>query len=492
MRYGAAAVQFEPRFGEKAWNLERLEALVREAATAGARLVVLPEMATTGYCFRSRDEIAGLVEAVPGGPTCAIFERLARQLGVHIVADLPEVEPATGAYYNTAALIGPAGFIGKYRKTHAFIDETRWARDGDLGIPVFATELGRIALCICMDFDYFETARVAALAGADVIAFPNNWLSSPHIWFTRALENGVYVVGANRWGEERGARFCGHSCVIDPGGMALNLLTTGDGITLAEVDLDLATARRAQALARRRPEQYQELLINRYLWSWREAQLVPPGRPAVVAVGQAVSLAGMADQARWADRVAREQGYPRLDLIVFPPAAGAEGELAAVAGDLDCHIVWGSAEGTASLVGPGGLEGRYRSRSGEFPVFDLPWGRVGLLAGDDLWVPEVARILAKQGADLLAAPVRWEGDYDRLLWKSRWIENETPVAVANSLSGSHIYHPKGFPRLGRAEAGAGEGGMAISVIDTASDLVRSKELLRKLQHQWYGSLVIPQ
>ncbi|HWI63434.1 MAG TPA: nitrilase-related carbon-nitrogen hydrolase, partial [Symbiobacteriaceae bacterium] len=300
MRVPVAAVQFEPRFGDKEYNLAHLRQLTEQAARAGAKLVVLPEMATTGYCFGSRTEIAPLVEPVPGGPTIGAFVALAAAHGIFLVVGLPEVEPATGAFYNTAALIGPQGYIGKYRKTHSFIDETRWARDGDLGIPVFPTAIGRIAIVICMDNSYFEPARVAALAGAEILAFPTNWLGNQDAWRARAVENGLYVVAANRYGEERGTRFCGNSAVIDPNGSNLGLLSTGDGRVLAEVETDLARAARTIALARRRPEQYQDLLISSYLWHWRDGQRLPPGRPVAVAAGEATEFATMADQVRWA------------------------------------------------------------------------------------------------------------------------------------------------------------------------------------------------
>lgn len=501
MRYTVAAVQYEPRFAEKDWNLGRLLELTRAAAMAGASLVVLPEMAATGYCFRSRAEIAPLVEPVPGGPTVEAFAALARSLAIWVVVGLPEVDLATGVYYNTAALIGPDGYIGKYRKTHSFIDETRWARDGDLGIPVFETALGRIGIIICMDADYFEPARVAALAGADVIAFPTNWLGTQVPWYARAIENGVYMVCADRWGEERGVRFAGHTAVIGPRGATLNLLTSQDGLALAEIDTDEARLARSEALGLRRPEFYQELLLSSYLWSWRETQVLPVGRPTVVAIGTAHDPVRMADQARWADWLARENGWPKVDLVVFPVGEPGFGELAGVAQSLDCHIVWGSAGAdgdlTAWLMGPEGLVGSYRQVHGGprpsaegFVTFDLPWGRLGLLLGDDLRVPEAVRILAKRGADLIAAPVRWEGEDDRLLWAARWMENNTAIAVANAGGGSRIYHPgpDRAPRWPGARV-RDEGIVAMTVVDTGSDEIRSKELLRKLQPRWYDSLV---
>lgn len=502
MRYRVAAIQFEPRFADKPWNVQRLLELAAQAAREGARLVVLPEMATTGYCFRNRAEITPLVEPVPG-PTVEAFCRLAAEHGVYVVVSLPEVEPATGAFYNTAALVGPEGYIGKYRKTHSYVNETLWARDGDLGVPVFETALGRIGMMICMDADYIEPARVAALSGADLIAFPNNWIGSPSPWYARALDNGVYVISANRWGEERGVRFRGHSAVIDPRGVAVAERPTGDGIVAAEVDLDLARAARTLALAPRRPDHYQELLLNSYLWHHEEVRRLPAGRPTVVAVGQALTLDRMADQARWADRQARDKGWPKVDLVVFPMCDPAEeGAMTAVLQDtaraLDCHIVWGITDdggyATVWLTGPGGLVGRYRqmhpddgTRPGDlgFLTFDMPWGRLGLLGGGDLRVPEAARILAKRGADLIAVPAGWGGLQDRLLWQARAMENDTAVAVANSLGGSRVFHA-GQPH---PDAGEGEGAVALCLVDTGRPATRCKELLRKLQPQWYDPLV---
>lgn len=502
MRYTAAAVQFEPTFGAKETNLTELVRLTTQAARAGARLVVLPEMATTGYRFRNRAEIAPHVEQVPDGPTTRRFAELAAELHIHIVVGLPEVEPATGAYYNTAVLVGPQGYIGQYRKTHAYTDETRWARDGDLGIPVFATELGRIAMLICMDVDYIEPARVAALAGADLIAFPTNWENDQTPWRARALENGIYMVCANRWGEERSTRFCGNSVIIDPRGAVLNLLSTGDGLVMGEVDLDLARAARTLALSGRRPDQYQELLLSSYLWHSREAQGLPPGRPIVVAVGEATDAAAMANQVHWADKQARDKEWGQVDLAVFPfcQEQPDQRRLAETARLLGCHIVWGAPgeEGhhTASLVGPDGQFSLYRHLHVEpgvtpggqgFVTVDLPWGRLGLLGDLDLSLPEPARILAKRGADLIAAPVRWSSRHDRLLWSARAMENDTVLLVANALGGSGIFDPNRPWERSRGDLEAH--GLCLGRIHTGSALTREKELLRKLQPRWYDPLV---
>src|SRR5262245_35092250 len=109
--YRVAAIQFEPLLGAKAENVARLLQLTEAAAMQGARLIVHPEMATTGYCWHSRDEIRPQVEPIPG-PTTEAFAALAHRHSCHLVVGMPEVDPRTGIFYNSAALIGPAGVIG--------------------------------------------------------------------------------------------------------------------------------------------------------------------------------------------------------------------------------------------------------------------------------------------------------------------------------------------------------------------------------------------
>ena len=134
-RYRVAAIQYEPTLGEKEKNVTGLLQLVEQAAKHDARLIVLPEMATTGYCWESRTEIAPYVEPIPG-PTTDRFQQLAAQYDCYITISLAEVDPTTDVYYNSLALIGPYGLIGTYRKIHSYISEPRWARDGDLDMPV--------------------------------------------------------------------------------------------------------------------------------------------------------------------------------------------------------------------------------------------------------------------------------------------------------------------------------------------------------------------
>jgi predicted amidohydrolase len=315
-RYRVAAIQYEPTFGEKEKNVLALLHLVEEAARHGARLIVLPEMATTGYCWESRAEIAPHVETLPG-PTSTRFQQLAATYDCYIALSLPEVDPESDVYYNAAALLGPQGMLGKYRKIHSYIAEPRWARDGDLDWPIWETPLGRLSILICMDAMYFEAARITALRGADVLLFPTAWVDQKcpsSWWMLRAFENGVYLVAANRYGRERGLQFSGGSCVLNPDGSIQAYRDSGDGIVYGEIDLSRSRDKRwgppeeeplGDRLADRRPQEYISIVHNTYLWEplryhgLYKLRELPPGQLSCAAFLQ-LDLSEFAAQRRQA------------------------------------------------------------------------------------------------------------------------------------------------------------------------------------------------
>ncbi len=215
--------QFAPLFGHVGANLKKIEEAARKVSFD---LLVLPELCTTGYQFVSHEELADLAEPVPGGETTERLTLLAREKGAHIVAGLAEREGEK--FYNTAALIGPEGLAGKYRKLHLFDEEKLFFSPGNLGLPVFQVDSVAVGLLVCFDWIFPEAARTLALKGADVICQPAN-LVLPYCqaaMVTRAIENRVFTVTANRVGSEaRGGkpplRFTGKSQIISPGGKKL-------------------------------------------------------------------------------------------------------------------------------------------------------------------------------------------------------------------------------------------------------------------------------
>jgi predicted amidohydrolase len=236
--------QFDPVFGEV---LRNLDVVATRLDVVEADLIVLPELFATGYQFVSKDEVQGLAESVPDGPTTKRLIDLARRRRMTIVAGLPE--RAGGHCFNSAVVVGPKGFMGCYRKTHLFFEETLFFTPGDSGFQVWDIGSAKVGVMICFDWFYPEAARTLALQGADIIAHPSN-LVLPHCpdsMVTRCLENRVFSVTANRIGSEsRGGKdrlsFIGMSEVVDPRGRILHRAPREEE-DLAIVEIDPREAR---------------------------------------------------------------------------------------------------------------------------------------------------------------------------------------------------------------------------------------------------------
>ncbi len=271
-----ACVQMEPVVGDKSANLAKTLKLIERAAAAGADLIVLPELANSGYMFSTRNEAFALAEPVPNGPTCEAWAEAAHRLGVHIVAGLSE--SCGDCLYNSAVLIGPAGHIGTFRKIHLWAAENLFFEPGDLGFPVFRTRLGRIGMAICYDAWFPESFRLAALQGADIVCVPTNWVPIPGqdpkreamaniLVMAAAHSNALFIACADRIGVERGQSFEGQSIVVGHTGWPVAGPASRDQEEILFADVNLADARRDrnwndfnQVLRDRRSDVYGEML----------------------------------------------------------------------------------------------------------------------------------------------------------------------------------------------------------------------------------------
>jgi predicted amidohydrolase len=220
---------------------------LHEAAGQGARLVIFPECALTGYCFESRQEAWPCAEPVPGPSTQALAEDC-RRLNVWVIAGLLE-RGGEQAVFNACALVGPAGVKATYRKVHLpLLGVDRFTTPGDR--PFAVHDLGglRVGITICYDGSFPESSRVLALLGADLVVLATNWptgafTAMKYLVPARALENHVYYAAVNRVGEERGFHFIGHSRVMDCTGEPL-AASTDDAETILYADLDPDRPRR--------------------------------------------------------------------------------------------------------------------------------------------------------------------------------------------------------------------------------------------------------
>jgi 5-aminopentanamidase len=219
-----AGVQIDPKITRNKENLEKILTQTRAAAGEGAKLVVFPECALSGYMYASKAEAWPYAETVPGPATGAI-ESICRELGVFVAAGMLEKEG--NRCYNTAVLAGPEGLIGRYRKNHLpYLGIDRYLDPGNEPFRVYPTAIGNIGLFICYDCTFPESARVMALAGADILVLPTNWpqgrlIVPQHVIITRAFENKVHLAAVDRVGIERGAKFLGLSKIVSARGDTL-------------------------------------------------------------------------------------------------------------------------------------------------------------------------------------------------------------------------------------------------------------------------------
>ncbi|WP_369989236.1 nitrilase-related carbon-nitrogen hydrolase [Pseudomonas xanthosomatis] len=272
--YRVACQQLAPHIGQPQLNLERSLAAIRDAALAGARLVVLPELALSGYLFRDRKEAHEHAEG-RDSPSLAAWAALARTHQIIVVGGFCE-RLADGEVANASVLIEPCGRRTFYRKAHLWDGETRIFTPGDQPPPVVDTAIGRVAMMICYDLEFPEWVRLAALAGAQLLCAPVNWPAGPRPPAQRPAEvirvqanasvNRLFVLACDRCGEERGTHWVGGTALVDADG---HLLAGGDrsqhprmllaDIAPAEAD-DKCISTCNHVLRDRRPQLYGALL----------------------------------------------------------------------------------------------------------------------------------------------------------------------------------------------------------------------------------------
>jgi predicted amidohydrolase len=263
-----AAVQCSSDLGKVAENTATLSALIKEAAGNGAKIVVVPEAAITGYLsqdlktnwhvegrpietvFEGLDP-ADYAESVPG-PSTKHFCALAKELGIYLTIPLVEVDlkdgPAKAVYYNTVCLANPRGeLVAHYRKLTPWpYPEKSWATPGDRGIQTYDTEYGRVGLAICFDIH----SILEKYQGHDLWAllYPIAWVDDEHPaeWFFERLPQRVkpfkhHVIGAN-WSVDKKQKWRGYgfSEIISNEGKVIASAKTLYGSEIIYADLPSA------------------------------------------------------------------------------------------------------------------------------------------------------------------------------------------------------------------------------------------------------------
>jgi len=352
--FKVAAVAYDPAWGDLDGNISRMVTGVENVARQGVKLAVLPETANMGYIFDDFAMVRPYLDTVPGKATKALAA-IARKYHMYVVVGLGEIDPASGLGYNTSALIGPNGYIGKYRKHGLNSQDQRWTSDGNLGFPVFDTELGRISMLICYDDTYWQYTRLALLHKVDIIAWssvsdrvmpgtPPNQAKGDHSTIASvqhlSADSGAWVVAATRNGVETNPitrqqlYYNGGSSIWDPLGNKIaqspvpppEVLPSGvHGVALATIEPGRSAPVRAILLGRRRAEMYGLLALHRAPTDPTNATLQPQsvnldyvGRGSRSREKEAVGVTR-----RCGDQVPRRGGEVHVR-VVREPGSGVE------------------------------------------------------------------------------------------------------------------------------------------------------------------------
>ena len=480
-----ATVHFGPKLGDVAGNRARLIALTEEAARNGAKIIVHTEMATTGYAFFSRSEIAKVAERIDG-PTASSLGKVARRYGVYVVVGLPTTVPSTGQFFNSAILIGPDGKVaGVYNKRSTLLEASYNAVAAG-PIPTFQTPYGRVALVICADLFYPQIPRLAAVNGAEILLVPANVGVDLSFLKVRAFENDFAVVVANRYGTEgRGAKqesFSQETFAIpspfpyDFNSGSRSAIISSDG----RVMTDFIEAKDAISYAQlprkeehafpvvRRPDLY-ALMGNDTLEPYTLTQfgLPNPIEFAAAAVDPGVEhrdLAGTTTAIEAAITAALNKGWT-LRLLVLPAGLFETAddqsvqELSKIVDARGVDLVVPFRRENASQTTPLSLliaakSGQsheiyryYRTHrmrneratlSDRYFIIDRDYGRIAVLHGPDLAAPETSVVMAKMGVDVLAVSADSADDIMMPLWRSR-IGDYLHIVLANGRGPEAIY-----------------------------------------------------
>lgn len=259
-----AAVSPTIRMGDLDGNLARIVRGIQDAAGCGAGLIVLPELATSGYVFTDREEATSL----------ALSRDDARWHAVHavipegVVAVVGYCETAGSDLFNSAAVLTRAARLADYRKAHLWGAESLVFMPGDAAGILVDTNFGRLGVAVCYDNEFPEVPRNLALAGADILALPVNWPLVPRPEgehppeliqaMAAARSSRLPTVIADRHGAERGVAWTGGSSIIDEQGWVVEAFRSG--LSLAAVSLadarDKGLPPHNDLFADRRPELY--------------------------------------------------------------------------------------------------------------------------------------------------------------------------------------------------------------------------------------------
>jgi predicted amidohydrolase len=473
-----ALIQMNAELNALDKNVNAIDDLVEQALRHGARVVVTPELATTGYSITAADVKGGEGLHEPFTKLQRL-QNLAVQYSAYVYVGIAEVD-ASDRLRNSVVVFGPQGLAAVQQKRGL----ATWNERGDLPISILKTPYGDLATVICSDTYLPDWTRVATLSGADVIVEPANWwgdYGQLEIWRERAKENGVWILVANRWGQEIDRRFGNPitydmndapSAVIDPGGKVLlshrakDMATPADEILYFSVSVP-AGNRHAPNLTDtvhyRAPAAYVDLGLP--CASVTGSSTCATGLPVAGKTNVAV-LAYVPTRDPGTNLAALKQklGNKQPDVAVLPALGISAEEIATDASLPVGQEPWKSLQrfvddhgilalATTVRVRPGGREALVVFSKGKVPntysaihddskgsgshlkpeMIDLPSARLGIVTGRDFEFPEIQTEMALDGVDIVVVSSDLGGQSSS--WDRASLENAWKVATN---SGYHL------------------------------------------------------
>jgi predicted amidohydrolase len=271
-----ACCQIAPDVESPAASAVLARTSIAAAIADGAEIVVLPELCTSGYVFRSAEEARAAATPADGELLRGWADEAARGDAL-VVGGFCELAP-DGRLFNSSALVDRDGVVAIYRKVHLWAEERFWFTPGDSPAPVVPTRYGPVGLAVCYDLEFPELTRGLALQGAALIALPTNWPRDdappdgrPVLHSLAAMTaywNRLFVAVCDRCGTERGLEFEGGSVIAGPDGAfrAGPVADRGARTLVADCDLneaaDKRTSEQNDAFADRRPAHYVQALLD--------------------------------------------------------------------------------------------------------------------------------------------------------------------------------------------------------------------------------------
>lgn len=479
-----ACLQVSAReYSERFENKENILKMIDKAADARPQLMVLPECVYPAYYISPLIVKNPLEFQKSTLELIAEVKQRAKLYKCTIALGIVETDPIENILYNSALLINPEGQeISRFRKSYLWHFDSHWFCAGE-EYPVIETEFGKIGMFICSDGRLPEIVRCLSLQGADILLDLTNWVTSgfekenltnPQVEYmipTRALENRVWIIAANKVGmEAKSILYCGKSAVFTPDGQIAKIASScQEEILFYEIPLEEALDKsidnQINVINDRRPELYSELVQptdTLPVYSIMKKKTGPKNPNPFTAVVQIEFEDNFKKYLQKIELFINNLWEQEADIIIFPecdfifPENGEEiiHKIKQITKDRKalCAItIVEKADGfyykTTFLIESGKLWGKYRKTHLEreekslfspgdlgLPVFKTSYGYIGVMIGYEGIFPEITRILTLKGSDIIIWPSKFSNDRQINICRSRGAENKIFVACSNSLS----------------------------------------------------------